>query len=46
VSSVVLVTLLVGHTEALPVIILAAVVSLVVTELLPSGPEVPAFAER
>ena len=46
VSSVVLVALLVGHTEVLPVIILAAVVSLVVTELLPSGPEVPPFPDR
>ncbi|MEU0742337.1 chloride channel protein [Streptomyces sp. NPDC006134] len=38
VSSVVLVALLVGHTDALPVIILAAVVSLVTTELLPPAP--------
>jgi H+/Cl- antiporter ClcA len=37
VSSIVLVTLLVGHTGALPVIILAAVVSLVTTELLPGA---------
>jgi H+/Cl- antiporter ClcA len=35
VSSIVLVALLVGHTGALPVIILAAVASLVTTELLP-----------
>jgi H+/Cl- antiporter ClcA len=35
VSSVVLVALLVGHTDALPMIILAAVVSLVTTELFP-----------
>jgi H+/Cl- antiporter ClcA len=43
VSSVVLVTLLVGHVDALPVIILAAVVSFVVTELLPQGPDIPPF---
>ncbi|NUS15341.1 MAG: chloride channel protein [Streptomyces sp.] len=41
ISSVVLVALLVGHTAALPVIILAAVVSFVVTELLPQGPDIP-----
>lgn len=41
VSSVVLVTLLVGHTGSLPVIILAAVVAFVTTELLPEGPSVP-----
>ncbi|MFJ6572266.1 chloride channel protein [Streptomyces sp. NPDC091292] len=45
VSSVVLVALLVGHTDALPVIILAAVTSFVVTELLPTGPDVPPFRE-
>ncbi|MBY8878941.1 chloride channel protein [Actinacidiphila acidipaludis] len=43
VSSVVLVTLLVGHAEALPVIILGAVVALIVAELLPPGPPVPPF---
>jgi H+/Cl- antiporter ClcA len=42
VSSVVLVALLVGHSDALPVIILAAVVSLVTTELLPRALRRPA----
>ncbi|MEU6853033.1 chloride channel protein [Actinacidiphila alni] len=41
VSSVVLVALLVGRTDALPVIILAAVVSFTVTTLAPQGPDVP-----
>ncbi|SEN04457.1 chloride channel protein [Actinacidiphila rubida] len=41
VSSVVLVGLLVGHTDSLPVIILAGVVAFVTTELLPQGPKVP-----
>ncbi|MDX6312449.1 MAG: hypothetical protein QOF44_1913 [Streptomyces sp.] len=43
VSCVVLVVLMVGHMGSVPVIILAAVVSFVTTELLPQGPEIPAF---
>jgi H+/Cl- antiporter ClcA len=43
VSSVVLVALLLGHAGSIPVVVLAAVVSFVVTELLPRGPAVPAL---
>jgi H+/Cl- antiporter ClcA len=43
VSSVVLVALLLGHAGSIPVVVLAAVVSFVVTELLPQGPAVPAL---
>ncbi|MEW2082432.1 chloride channel protein [Streptomyces sp. NPDC005283] len=41
VSSVVLVVLLLGSTEMIPVVILAAVVAFVTTELLPPGRAVP-----
>jgi hypothetical protein len=40
---VVLVALLLGHAGSIPVVVLAAVVSFVVTELLPQGPAVPAL---
>ncbi len=43
VSSVVLVALLLGHAGSIPVVILAAVVSFVTTELLPPGPAIPPF---
>jgi H+/Cl- antiporter ClcA len=43
VSSVVLVALLLGHAGSIPVVVLAAVVSFVVTELLPQGPAVPSL---
>ncbi|MEU8520331.1 chloride channel protein [Streptomyces sp. NBC_01216] len=45
VSSVVLVVLLLGNGETIPVVVLAAVISFVVVELLPPGPEIPPFAE-
>ncbi|MGW6984646.1 chloride channel protein [Streptomyces sp. NPDC054932] len=41
VSSVVMVVLMLGGTAMMPVVILAAVVAFVVTELLPVGPPVP-----
>ncbi|MET7619791.1 hypothetical protein [Streptomyces sp. NPDC005408] len=41
VSSVVLVVLLLGNAETIPVVILSAVVAFVTTELLPVGPSVP-----
>lgn len=41
VSSVVLVGLLLGKTDLIPVVILAAVVAFVTTELLPPGRAVP-----
>jgi H+/Cl- antiporter ClcA len=41
VSSVVLVVLVLGSTDMIPVVILAAVVAFVTTELLPPGPAVP-----
>lgn len=41
VSSVVLVVLLLGNSETIPVVILAAVVAFVTTELLPPGPSLP-----
>jgi AraC-like DNA-binding protein len=43
VGSVILVGLLVGHTDALPVTILAAVVSTVITGVPPWRPDVPPF---
>ncbi|MGW0869307.1 chloride channel protein [Streptomyces sp. NPDC002740] len=43
VSCVVLVVLVVGHSGSVPVIVLAAVVAFVTTELLPQGPGIPAF---
>ncbi|WOX25631.1 chloride channel protein [Streptomyces solicathayae] len=46
VSSVVLVVLLLGNVETVALVVLAAVVSFVVGELLPQGPRIPAFAER
>ncbi|MFD9429641.1 chloride channel protein [Streptomyces sp. NPDC060002] len=45
VSCVVLVVLVVGHSGSVPVIVLAAVVAFVTTELLPQGPGIPAFTE-
>nr|WP_323186328.1 chloride channel protein [Streptomyces canus] len=44
VSCVVLVVLIVGNSETVPVIVLAAVVAFVTTELLPQGPEIPPFS--
>ena len=41
VSSVVLVVMLLGNSDAVPVIVLAAVVAFVTTELLPPGPRIP-----
>nr|WP_261992251.1 chloride channel protein [Streptomyces sp. ms191] len=46
VCGVVLVVLLLGNVNAVPVVVLAAVISFVVVELLPQGPEIPPFAER
>lgn len=46
VSTVVLVTLLVGHPGSLPVIIIAAVTAFVTAELLPEGPQIPAYRSR
>ncbi|MFF4350632.1 chloride channel protein [Streptomyces sp. NPDC001530] len=46
VSSVVLVVLLLGNVDTVAVVVLAAVVSFVVTQLLPQGPRIPAFSER
>lgn len=44
VSCVVMVVLIVGNSETVPVIALATVVSFVTTELLPQGPGIPAFS--
>ncbi|WP_310434623.1 chloride channel protein [Streptomyces sp. 3330] len=44
VSCVVLVVLVVGHSGSVPVIVLAAVVGFVTTELLPQGPGIPPFS--
>ncbi|MFD8074643.1 chloride channel protein [Streptomyces sp. NPDC059718] len=41
VSSVVLVVLLLGNTESVPVVVLAVVVAFVAAELLPQGPDIP-----
>ncbi|MGW3241332.1 chloride channel protein [Streptomyces sp. NPDC001070] len=41
VSSVVLVVLLLGNAESVPVVVLAVVVAFVVVELLPQGPDIP-----
>jgi H+/Cl- antiporter ClcA len=41
VSSVVLVVVMLGHSGSVPVVVLASVVSFMVTELLPQGPVVP-----
>ncbi|MFG2331504.1 chloride channel protein [Streptomyces sp. NPDC048604] len=46
VSSVVLVVLLLGNVETVALVVLAAVGSFVVTQLLPQGPRIPAFAEQ
>lgn len=46
VSCVVLVVLMVGNSETVPVIAIAAVVAFVVTELLPQGPGIPPFSEE
>ncbi len=45
VSSVVLVVLLLSNVDTVPVVVLAAVASFVLTELLPQGPRIPAFSE-
>lgn len=41
VSSVVLVVLLLGNADSVPVVVLAVVVAFVVVELLPQGPDMP-----
>ncbi|WP_405765926.1 chloride channel protein [Actinacidiphila glaucinigra] len=41
VSSVVLVVLLLGNVESVPVVVLAVVVAFVAAELLPQGPDIP-----
>jgi H+/Cl- antiporter ClcA len=41
VSSVLLVVLMLGNSESIPVVVLAAVAAFVTTELLPRGPAVP-----
>ncbi|MDQ1029509.1 H+/Cl- antiporter ClcA [Streptomyces umbrinus] len=46
VSCVVLVVLMVGNSETVPVIVIAAVVAFVTTELLPQGPGIPPFSAR
>ncbi|MEU0069885.1 chloride channel protein [Streptomyces sp. NPDC006332] len=46
VSTVVLVVLMVGKSETVPVIVLATVVSFVTTELLPQGPGIPKLRPR
>jgi H+/Cl- antiporter ClcA len=46
VSCVVLVVLLLGNVETVALVVLAAVVSFVLTQLLPQGPSVPAVGER
>ncbi|MEU6162597.1 chloride channel protein [Streptomyces tanashiensis] len=46
VSSVVLVVLLLGNVETVALVVLAAVMSFVVTQLLPQGPRIPAFGEH
>ncbi|MFJ8107225.1 chloride channel protein [Streptomyces sp. NPDC096132] len=46
VSSVVLVVLLLGNVDTVALVVLAAVVSFVVAQLLPQGPPIPAFSER
>ncbi|MGW3031805.1 chloride channel protein [Streptomyces sp. NPDC001178] len=43
VSSVVLVVLLLGNVDTVALVVLAAVVSFVVVQLLPQGPSIPAF---
>ncbi|MGW2717689.1 chloride channel protein [Streptomyces sp. NPDC001492] len=45
VSSVVLVVLLLGNVDTVALVVLAAVVSFVVVQLLPQGPSIPAFGE-
>jgi H+/Cl- antiporter ClcA len=42
VGSVILVVLLLGSSDMIPIVILAAVVAFVTTELLPPGPAIPA----
>ncbi|WP_367326209.1 chloride channel protein [Streptomyces sp. HUAS ZL42] len=44
VSSVMLVVLLLGNVDTVAVVVLASVVSFVVTQLLPQGPRIPAFS--
>ncbi|MFJ5778944.1 chloride channel protein [Streptomyces sp. NPDC093094] len=46
VSSVVLVVLLLGNVDTVALVVLAAVIAFVVTELLPQGPDIPPFARR
>ncbi|MFI7501326.1 chloride channel protein [Streptomyces sp. NPDC049687] len=46
VSSVVLVVLLLGNVDTVALVVLAAVMSFVVAQLLPQGPSIPAFGER
>jgi len=46
VSSVILVVLLLGNVDTVALVVLAAVVSFVVTQRMPLGPSIPAFDER
>ncbi|MFF5183928.1 chloride channel protein [Streptomyces sp. NPDC000345] len=46
VSSVILVVLLLGNVDTVALVVLAAVVSFVLTQLLPQGPGIPSFSER
>ncbi|MFF7274885.1 chloride channel protein [Streptomyces griseorubiginosus] len=46
VSSVVLVVLLLGNVDTVALVVLAAVVSFVLVQRLPQGPDVPVVAER
>ncbi|MGI5451644.1 chloride channel protein [Streptomyces sp. CA-249302] len=46
VSSVVLVVLLLGNVDTVALVVLAAVLSFVVTQRLPLGPRIPAFVKR
>ncbi|MEU1512091.1 chloride channel protein [Streptomyces sp. NPDC005811] len=45
VSSVVLVVLLLGNVDTVALVVLAAVLSFVVVEMLPQGPAIPPFSE-
>jgi len=46
VSSVILVVLLLGNVDTVALVVLAAVVSFVVTQRMPLGPSIPTFDER
>ncbi|MFI6655271.1 chloride channel protein [Streptomyces sp. NPDC050523] len=46
VSSVILVVLLLGNVDTVALVVLAAVMSFVLAQVLPQGPEIPAFGEQ